>query len=321
MSDPPFAGRTAVRIDNFEQIAPGRPGKDLRDGTDPAAGLAAQRRAFILAEVARHGGVRVTDLSRALRVSDMTIRRDLDTLARQCLVTKVHGGATGLEIGSTVEPGFGAKSVRDLGAKRAIARAAARLVQPGSAIALTAGATTWLLATHLATVPALTVVTNSLHVAEVLYRTRRPDQTVILTGGTRTPSDALVGPVAVASIRALRVDLVFLGVHGVDAQAGLTTPNMLEAETNRAFVAAARRLVVVADHTKWSVVGLSQIAALEEVDTFVTDRVLGPAREALAERVGEVILAGGEVDAPGAQGPGEESGGASGDPAVDEASA
>ena len=188
-----------------------------------------------------------------------------------------------------MEPGPGIESVRDLDAKRAIARAAARLVQPGSAVALTAGTTTWLLAGHLAHVPSLTVVTNSLHVADVLHRSSRPDLTVILTGGTRTPSDALVGPVAAASIRALRVDLVFLGVHGVDAEAGLTTPDMLEAETDRAFVASARRLVVVADQTKWSVVGLSQIARLDEIDTFVTDALPDAAREVLAERVGELI--------------------------------
>ena len=80
---------------------------------------------------------------------------------------------------------------------------------------------------------------------------------MILTGGVRTPSDALVGPVAVATIRSLHVDMLFMGVHGADAKAGLTTPNLMEAETNRAFTDSARHLVVLADHTKWGIVGLS----------------------------------------------------------------
>ena len=111
--------------------------------------------------------------------------------------------------------------------------------------------------------PDLTVVTNSIQVANVLHREPRPDLTVVLTGGVRTPSDALVGPIALTAIRSLHLDVLFLGVHGVSADAGLTTPNLLEAETDRALVAASERLVVVADHTKWGVRGLSQIAGLE----------------------------------------------------------
>jgi DeoR/GlpR family transcriptional regulator of sugar metabolism len=115
---------------------------------------------------------------------------------------------------------------------------------------------------------------------------------VILTGGVRTPSDALVGPVAVATIRSLRVEMFFMGVHGADARAGLTTPKLMEAETNRAFSDSARHLVVLADHTKWGIVGLSQIAALSDVATFVTDNGLPPdAQGTLAIRAGELLVA------------------------------
>ena len=118
----------------------------------------------------------------------------------------------------------------------------------------------------------------------------------MLTGGVRTPSDALVGPIADTAIRSLHVDLLFLGCHGVDPVAGLTTPNLAEGETNRAFVHAARRVTVVADHTKWGIVGLSSFADLEEVDTLVTDGQLhNEARALLAERVGELILADGDA--------------------------
>src|SRR5689334_10589180 len=130
--------------------------------------LAAQRQKLIMEEVGRTGGVRVSLLTRMLGVSDMTIRRDLEALARRGMVQKVHGGATAGQ-GSSDEPGFEAKISRERAAKEAIGAAAARLVRPGTAIAVSAGTTTHALAAHLAPIPDLTVVTNSLWVAEVLY--------------------------------------------------------------------------------------------------------------------------------------------------------
>ncbi|MGA8117243.1 MAG: DeoR/GlpR family DNA-binding transcription regulator [Actinocatenispora sp.] len=254
--------------------------------------LAGQRQSAILELVRRHGGVRVSDLVREFNVSDMTIRRDLEALDQRGLLSKVHGGATTLAPGSTDEPGFAAKSMRQQAEKQAIARHAASLVSPGTAIALSAGTTTWSLAHQLLDVAGLTVVTNSVPVAEVFYHNGRTDQTVVLTGGIRTPSDALVGPFAVTAIRSLNLDQLFLGVHGISARSGFTTPNLMEAETDRALVAAARRLVVLADHTKWETVGISTIAALDDADVLVTDDGLdGAAREALTGRVGELVVA------------------------------
>jgi DeoR/GlpR family transcriptional regulator of sugar metabolism len=254
--------------------------------------LAQQRQQAILERVRRNGGVRVADLVRELGVSDMTIRRDLEVLAERGLVEKVHGGATIAGPGSTEEPGFAAKSVRQQAEKEAIARRAAPLVRPGTAVALSAGTTTWTLAHHLLDVQELTVITNSVQVADVFYRSGRPDQTVVLTGGVRTPSDALVGPVAVAAIRALNVDTLFLGVHGMSRRAGFTTPNLLEAETNRELVTAAQQLVVLADHTKWGTIGISTIAQLGEANVVVSDTGLPEeARAELTELVGELILA------------------------------
>jgi DeoR/GlpR family transcriptional regulator of sugar metabolism len=252
--------------------------------------LAQQRQQAIFDLVQQRGGMRVADLVREFAVSDMTIRRDLEVLAERGLIAKVHGGATTVGAGSTEEPGFAAKSVRQRQEKQAIARRAADLVRPGTAIAISAGTTTWTLAHHLTDVPELTVVTNSVQIADVLHRAGRGDQTVVLTGGVRTPSDALVGPVAVAAIRALNVDLLLLGVHGMSTRAGFTTPNLMEAETDRAMVGAARRLAVLADHTKWGTVGLSTIARLGDADVLVTDTGLADeARKALSEEVGELI--------------------------------
>ncbi len=257
--------------------------------------LAAQRQAHILEAIGRVGAVRVRELAADLRVSDMTVRRDLEALSRRGLVDKVHGGALVADNHSTDEPGFAAKSGRERAAKDAIGRRAAHLVERGSSIAISAGTTTHAFAGHLLAVPDLTVVTNSFRVAQLFWETGRSGGDVILAGGQRTPSDALVGPLTVAALRALHVDTVFMGVHGIDDRAGLTTPNLMEAETDRAMVAMGRDLVVLADHTKWGVVGLSQIARLTDVSLLVTDAGLAPsAQDALGPKVGELIIASGE---------------------------
>jgi DeoR/GlpR family transcriptional regulator of sugar metabolism len=264
--------------------------------TDSERGLlAGQRRAAIVREVRERGGVRVTELVDRFRVSDMTIRRDLDALARAGQLEKVHGGAVAVGESSAYEPGFEAKADRDTALKEAIAQAAAALVVPGSAIALSAGTTTYALAGRLTAVPGLTVVTNSIRIAERFYAAASPGApgpTVVLTGGVRTPSDALVGPVADAAIRSLHFDAVFLGSHGISPEAGLSTPNLAEAETNRALVASARRVVAVADHTKWGLTGLAGFARLSDVDLWITDPGLPEAaRATAAELVGDLLLA------------------------------
>lgn len=255
--------------------------------------LARQRHAYILDRVRSDGGVRVSDLVRELEVSDMTIRRDLEVLHDQGLLEKVHGGATAVAPSASYEPGFSAKAALQQEAKEAIADAAAARINPGQAIAISAGTTTFAVARRLLDVPRLTVVTNSVPVADVLYHGGRSDQTVILTGGVRTPSDALSGPFAVAALHTVNVDLVFMGVHGMDTRAGFTTPNLLEAETDRALMEAGRRLVVVADHTKWGVIGVSTIARLAQADVLITDQGLADdARETLSEHVRELEIVG-----------------------------
>jgi DeoR/GlpR family transcriptional regulator of sugar metabolism len=254
--------------------------------------LARQRQTLILSRVREDGGVRVTDLARDLGVSDMTVRRDLEHLHNRGLIEKVHGGATALAGSALFEPGFAAKSTLQEAEKEAIADAAVTLVMPGTAIGISAGTTTYALARRLVDTPGLTVVTNSVPVADVLHRAGRSDQTIILTGGVRTPSDALVGPFAVAALRTMHLDLVFMGVHGMDERSGFTTPNVLEADTDRALVASGRRLVVVADASKWGVIGISSIARLDEADMLVTDAGLpDDARAIASERVRELLIA------------------------------
>jgi DeoR/GlpR family transcriptional regulator of sugar metabolism len=253
--------------------------------------LARQRQAFILERVRETGAVRVAELARELGVSDMTVRRDLEVLHDRGLVEKVHGGATALSGLASYEPGFVAKSSLQRDEKEAIAAAAAAMVEPGMAIAISAGTTTYVLAEKVAEIPGVTIVTNSVRVAEVLYRSGSRDQTVILTGGVRTPSDALVGQFAVSQLRAVHLDAVFMGVHGMDRRAGFTCPNLLEADTDRAMVEAGRRLVIMADHTKWGVIGIASIARLEQADVLISDTHLDrEAQVALGEAVRELTL-------------------------------
>jgi DeoR/GlpR family transcriptional regulator of sugar metabolism len=257
--------------------------------------LARHRQSLILQAVRSDGSARVSDLTQRLGVSDMTIRRDLEVLAKDGLVEKVHGGAVLPGTPASHDPGFEAKLVLERPEKTAIARTAASLVRPGTAIALAAGTTTFALAQCLLDVPGLTIVTNSLRVMNLFNGTRGLDGTadsVVLTGGVRTPSDALVGPVADLTIRSLHFDLLFLGCYGFDTDAGLTAPNLAEAETNRTFMRVARRVVVLADHTKWGLVSLSSFARLNEVDVLITDGMLPlDARAQVADQVGEIIFA------------------------------
>lgn len=274
-----------------EPATPGRDRTVARDERGPRPALARQRQAYILERVREQGAVRVADLVRTLGVSDMTVRRDLGELHERGLIEKVHGGAAAIPGSSLFEPGFGAKSSLNQPEKEAIADAAVALVEPGTAVGISAGTTTFALARRLVDVPGLTIVTNSMPVADVLHTEGRSDQTIILSGGVRTPSDALVGPFAVDVLRALHVDTVFMGVHGMDLRAGLTTPNILESETNRALIEAGRRFVVLADGTKWGVVGISSFARLAEVDLVITDCCLpDDAREQLAAATRHLLV-------------------------------
>ena len=248
--------------------------------------LAVARHQAILDALQRERVVRVSDLAQQLGVSLMTVRRDIEVLEEGGRLERIHGGAKIPGDTSTHEPGFDLKSTQLTAEKRAIAVEAATQLHEGMAVGLSAGTTTWALARELVSGPQITVVTNSVRIADLFHHaasagSARYSSTVILIGGERTPSDALVGPIATAALKQLHLDVLFLGVHGMDADAGVTTPNLLEAETDRAFVAAARKTVVLADHTKWGLLGISSIAALDDVDEVISDSGLGPEAQRL----------------------------------------
>lgn len=257
--------------------------------------LARQRQDYVLEQVAEHGGVRVAEVVDALGVSEMTVRRDITDLVARGLVDRVHGGAVA-PAGAAMEPPFRTKAVQHTRAKVAIGTLAAARVRPGDSLALTGGTTTLAVARALAALPhlgTLTVITNSLPAARVLSdavdRARaesRPAPTVLLTGGERTPSDALVGPFAVDALRTLRVEWTFLGAHGFDPDIGLMTPNISEAATNAAMIACARTPVAVLDSSKWGVLGLRTFCPVQEIGVLVTDLPPGEGTLAAVERHG-----------------------------------
>lgn len=252
-----------------------------------AAGI---RQRAILEQLRMARFATVGQLSAALGVSEVTVRRHLQRLEDQGLVTRTRGGAV-LVSGPLEEPGLSAKQRLQAEEKRRIAAAAAAMVEDGEAIALNAGTTTAAVARALAGRRGLTVVTNSLPVVAALASAA--DATLVVVGGQlRARSLALVGPLAVQSLEELRVSKVFLGVNGLSVEHGLTTPNLEEAMVNRAMLRAAERVVVVADHTKFGRVAFSRIAAIEDVHVVITDAAAPPdAVAALRERGCQVILA------------------------------
>jgi DeoR/GlpR family transcriptional regulator of sugar metabolism len=256
--------------------------------------LAAERQDAILRALRSEGSVRVADLADELAVSEMTVRRDLDTLDAQRLLRKVHGGAVSRH-NRGEEPRSAQKAGQQQVEKAAIAATAAATIADGMTIAIGAGTTTTELARHLRGRPSITVVTNSVNVFRELTdpAVDGPEAPLVyLSGGVRTPSDALVGPVADAAISSFRVDATYLGVHGVDPDAGLTSPNVAEAQTNRTLIEIGGRLVVLADHTKYREVGACVFARLDHVQTLISDDGLTAAdRELLDSRVGDLVIA------------------------------
>lgn len=254
--------------------------------------LAAERHSAILAALHTDGAVKVVELADLLGVSEMTIRRDLDVLDERQVLRKVHGGAI-VRGNRGIEPPSTAKAARQHAEKVAIGRAALGAVEDGMTIAVSAGTTTLELARLLRGRDAITVVTNSISIfQELTGHPDEPNPVVYLTGGSRTPSDALVGPIANAALDVFRVDAVFLGVHGFDIESGLTTPNIAEAETNRRLIATSRRLFVLADNTKYREVGTNVFGRMSDIDTLVVDDGLDVAdRAALAPHVANILVA------------------------------
>ncbi|MBU6535698.1 DeoR/GlpR family DNA-binding transcription regulator [Streptomyces sp. NPDC057245] len=268
--------------------------------------FAAERRQLILEMVRANGAVSLRELARVVQTSEVTVRRDVRALEAEGLLDRRHGGAV-LPGGFTRESGFPQKSHLATAEKTAIADLAASLVEEGEAIVVGAGTTTQELARRLARVPGLTVVTNSLLVAQALAHANRVE--VVMTGGTLRGSNyALVGSGAEQSLQGLRVSKAFLSGSGLTAERGLSTSNMLSASVDRALVQAAAEVVVLADHSKLGTDTMFQTVPTDVITRLVTDEA--PAHDdraatelqALADQGVEVAVAGASGGATNAQG-------------------
>ena len=223
-----------------------------------------ERRRAILEILNRDGRVLVLDLARQFETSQVTIRKDLETLHAHGLIHRTHGGALPAREGALEDPTLREKE------KLRIAAAAAGMVKEGQVVILDSGTTTTEIARALRKFRSLTIVTNAVNIAAELSGTAVD---VILTGGTlRKNSFSLVGPIAEETLHRLHADLLFLAVDGFDVHYGLSTPNLLEAKVNRVMVEIAKRKVVVCDASKFGRRSLSLIAPPSALDEVITDR-------------------------------------------------
>lgn len=239
----------------------------------PADGLFnEERRRKILEMLHGDGRVLVKDLARHFKISQITIRKDLEILDSQGVVQRTHGGALPVQSGALLDPSLREKEKLHRREKIRIAEAAVALVEEGQSVLLDSGTTTTAIARALKDMSRLTVITNAINIAAELAGTHIE---VMLTGGTlRKNSFSLVGPLAEQTLHQLSADILFLGVDGFDTHAGLFTPNMLEAQVNRAMVEIARRTVAVCDSSKFGRRSLCNIMPVTSVHEVVTDKMI-----------------------------------------------
>jgi DeoR family transcriptional regulator of aga operon len=232
----------------------------------------AERHAFILKKLKEEDFVRVVDLSEALEVSTVTIRKDLKLLEEKNLLFRSHGSASALAPYVT-DRHVQEKAHLQVGEKQRIAQAAAQLVQPGDALILGSGTTVEAFARELTRIPDITVLTAALNVSLTLAKASGIE-VIQLGGSLRQNSFSVIGPYAEDMIANFACSKLFLGVDGLTFDHGLTTSNMMEAHLNQRMIEAAEKLIVLADASKFGKKGFGRICGLDAVDQLVTDEAI-----------------------------------------------
>ncbi|WP_167131186.1 DeoR/GlpR family DNA-binding transcription regulator [Paramicrobacterium chengjingii] len=236
-----------------------------------------ERLMAVLDLLAENGQIEVDDVVEALKVSPATVRRDLDTLAEQNLLTRTRGGAVGHSVSYDLPLRY--KRGQRADEKAAIARAASELVRPGSVVGLCGGTTSTAVASELAARgdlhdsqgdAGLTVVTNAINIASQLAL--RPHIKVVVSGGVvHARSYELTGPYADEMLSKLSIDIAFIGVNGIDVEQGATVHDEGEARVNQLMAERAKRSAIVADSQKIGRRAFASVAPLDAFDMLITD--------------------------------------------------
>jgi len=245
--------------------------------------LPAERQQRILEVLQQRRAASIVELADILETSASTINRDLSVLAAEGWLRRVRGGAS-ITTGLSADPPSKLERLRNVREKEAIGAAAAALVEPGEVVFLEASTTVLYIARQLRHIRPLTAVTNDIFIAAELADT--PEIETIVTGGTlRKATRALVGPLVEQVLAAIHVDKVFTGISGLHIVHGLSTGNMIEAQTKQRLLKAGDQIIGVADHTKFNKVAFSRLGPINDLDVLVTD-LYAPAED--IERIREM---------------------------------
>ncbi|WP_173915683.1 DeoR/GlpR family DNA-binding transcription regulator [Halobacillus sp. Marseille-Q1614] len=230
--------------------------------------LTAERQRVILELLNEHQTVKLKEITDATGASDSTIRRDLDFLERAGKLRRIHGGAS-LRRPASEEPSMVEKSSKFYEEKKSIGRAAAELVQDGECIYIDAGSTTFEMIQYLAD-KNITAVTNGLSHLNALTELRIP--TYIIGGYIKERTRAVIGAMAVDSLKQFRFDQCFMGVNGITIEHGFTTPDPEEAAVKRTALSLSLKKYFVTDASKFGEVSFSQIAEIDEAHIVTNEK-------------------------------------------------
>ncbi len=231
------------------------------------------RRQEIVALARSQGRVNVEELAGRFEVTPQTIRKDLNELCEQRLLSRIHGGAI---IASGVENvGYEARRLIAHEEKRAIGAAAAKLIANNSSLFVNIGTTTEEVARSLLDHEGLLVITNNINVATMLYRHPRID--VIVAGGPVRRSDGgIIGSAAVDFISQFKVDHAVIGASAIDEEGGLLDFDYREVRVSQAIIGNARQVILVSDRLKFERSAPVRIGHISQIDVFVTDQLVSP---------------------------------------------
>ncbi len=229
------------------------------------------RRKQILEQLHEHGQVFVQQLSRQFKVSEVTIRNDLEQLEQKKMLIRARGGAMNFEGHVGIDQRIADKNKINYHEKSLIGKKAAQLINEGDTIILDSGTTTAEIVKNLSSFKTLNIITNALNIVNLLIG--YPAVNIIIPGGyLRQNAMSLVGPLAERNLRNFYVDKVFLSADGFDTRHGIFTPNIDEAHLNQIMIEVAKEVILVTDSSKFKRKSLAFICPVEKLNTVVTDK-------------------------------------------------